>query len=220
MRSDRQLSPRFTGSRKWTFDRGTGGEVRNVIRNPDGSENVWTAFSHSGKERNRLFLNQRGRTFVNVSAISGADGILDGRSFVLTDFNRDGRTDFALVNSNGRLLQFFENQLTTSNGMVAFRLRGSAGRQEGGSNRDAIGTRVVVQVAGKSIMRILSCGEGFANVNGRTLRVGIGAARQVEKAIVYWPSGMVTEVGEMSRGELVTIDEIEGVQNRQEYLRK
>lgn len=218
MRSDQNLNPRFLGSAKWTFQRGSGGEVKNVIRNPDGSENVWTAFSHSGKERNRLFLNQKGQGFINASSVSGADSILDGRSFVHWDFNRDGLPDLALVNANGNLLQVFENEITTGGNFVAVRLEGSAGREQGGSNRDGIGARVMVEAGGMQILRVLSAGEGFANANGRTLLIGIGKAERVDQARVLWPSGKVTVLGEVSSGELIQIDEIEGLVDRRKYV--
>lgn len=175
--------------------------MRNVIRNPDGSENVWTAFSHSGKERNRVFMNQGGKSFVNVSGVSGADSVLDGRSFVTWDFNRDGKQDLALVNANDRLLQIFENQTKGDHGVVAFKLEGTE------SNRDAIGTRIELQTDRGTLMRVLSCGEGFAGQNSRTLVVGIGSATRILGATIYWRSGKETQVNDISSGDRITVRE-------------
>jgi hypothetical protein len=202
VRSDKQLNPRFSGSRKWSFDRGTGGEIRNVVRNPDGSENVWTAFSHSGNERNRMFLNQRGNGFQNVSGVSGVDSVLDGRSFAMADFNRDGKSDLAVVNANGKLLQIFENRINSGNNFVSIKLKGGPA-----SNRDAIGSRVVVEIGDKKIMRVLSCGEGFAAQNSRTIVIGLGDASHVDRAVIIWPSGKKTGIGRIDRFKVLNIEE-------------
>lgn len=185
--------------------------MTNVIKNPDGSENVWTAFSHSGKERNRMFLNQGGKGFVNVSGVSGADSVLDGRSFVIWDFNRDGRSDIAMVNANQRLLQIFENQAAEEQGFVAIRLEG--GGREGDpvgdySNRDAVGARVTIDLGTHQIMRVLSCGEGFAAQNSRTILVGVGKFNSPFKVRVDWPSGRVTLAESVTQGDLVKVSEI------------
>lgn len=213
MRSDKQLNPRFTGSERWTFDRGTGGNVTNVIKNPDGSENVWTAFSHSGTERNRVLMNQGGKGFVNVSGVSGADSVLDGRSWVIWDHNRDGRSDIAVVNANERLLQIFENRADQENGFVAIRLTGgmgSVGGSGGYSNRDAIGARITVETEKGSIMRTLSGGEGFAAQNSKTILVGVGLAKGPCKVKIDWPSGRVTVAEGVLPGDLVEFIEISG----------
>lgn len=194
-------------SAKWSFDRGTGGEVRNVIRNPDGSENVWTAFSHSGNERNRLFLNQGGKGFTNVSGVSGADSSLDGRTFVTWDFNHDGRSDLAGVNANQELLKIFKNQTEGAGSFLAFRLTGNGSPSGGGSNRDAIGARITVSTDQGSIMRVLSCGEGFAAVNSRTVIIGLGEAKEILSVMIHWPSGDSTTINSLSANKLVEVAE-------------
>lgn len=201
MRSDKQLNPRFVGSERWTHDRGPGGQVTNVIRNPDGSENVWTAFSHSGKERNQMFMNQGGGGFANVSGVSGTDSVLDGRSFVIWDFNRDGKSDLAVVNANGSLLQVFRNQSPEKHGVVGIRLEGTK------SNRDAIGARIEVTTDRGTIMRVLSCGEGFAAQNSRTILFGLGKSNRIEKVIVTWPSGRKSEFDGVDSGDLAIVRE-------------
>lgn len=210
MRSDKQLNPRFAGSQNWTHDRGPGGQLTNLKPNPEGSEYPYTAFSHSGSERNRLFLNQRGETFTNVSGVSGADSILDGRSFVHWDFNRDGRPDLGLVNANEQLLQIFENQITHDNHFLALRLtgdpesRGPSGRR---STRDAIGAVVTVHAGKEVFMRTLSCGEGFASQNSRLLLIGIGRHKKADAIKIDWPSGHTTELQEIKANRLISVSQ-------------
>jgi len=76
-------------------------------RSPSIEEGV----SFSGHERNHLFLN-RGDRFVEASAISGLDDIADSRAFGILDFDRDGWSDFAVVNANSPLFELFRNEIS------------------------------------------------------------------------------------------------------------
>ena len=80
----------------------------NSISNPFAAELI-PGVSHSGHERNRLFLNRAGEQFVDVSGVSGLDDAADGRSFALLDFDRDGWLDIAVVNANAPLLRLYRN---------------------------------------------------------------------------------------------------------------
>jgi uncharacterized protein YdiU (UPF0061 family) len=51
---------------------------------------MWGKDSLSGKGRNRLFLSEQGKQFKDVSLLSGAAHLGDGRSVVLFDYDRDG----------------------------------------------------------------------------------------------------------------------------------
>ena len=219
MRSNQELNPRFTASQLWTHNRGPGGELKNLVANKSGDGKPWTAFSHSGKERNRLFLNQAGERFLNISGLSGADSVLDGRSFVHWDFNRDGKTDIAVVNANQTLLQIFENQSRNENHFIAFRVEGdfSKNAKPLTSSRDAIGTKLILRSQNQSILRTLSCGEGFASQNSRTLLVGIGKHETIESATIHWPSGTSVTVENVPAGKLVTVKESGGSPQIENY---
>ena len=64
--------------------------------------------SLSGKERNRLFLNSAGN-FADVTLVSGADDIADGRSFAIVDFDQDGWQDIALMSLNNPKFKLYRN---------------------------------------------------------------------------------------------------------------
>jgi enediyne biosynthesis protein E4 len=196
--------------------------VKNVIKNPDGSPRKWTAYSHSGNERNRTFLNQKGRSFMNISPVSGSDLIQDSRSFVTLDFNRDGRQDIAVVNANRPKLQMLKNMMEAdANGFIAIRLIGGnqlSGPSDGYSNRDGIGARILVETESGKILRVLSAGEGFASQNSKTIIVGLGRAGCAKRISVTWPSGRVTEGGGFQSGSLLKISELEGVVIVKPYL--
>lgn len=148
-----------------------------------------------------MFMNQGGGGFANVSGVSGTDSVQDGRSFVIWDFNRDGKSDLAVVNANGSLLQVFRNQSPEKHGVVGIRLEGTK------SNRDAIGARIEVTTDRGTIMRVLSCGEGFAAQNSRTILFGLGKSNRIEKVIVTWPSGQESEFDGVDSGDLAIVRE-------------
>ncbi|MEM9079946.1 MAG: ASPIC/UnbV domain-containing protein [Verrucomicrobiota bacterium] len=222
MRSNKQLNPRFITSQNWTFERGPGGELKNLIPTKEGSDNPYISFSHSGNEQNRMFLNHQGTRFSNVSGISGADSILDGRSFIHWDFNRDGKPDLAVVNANKKLLQIFANQTPHQNHFIAFRLQGASQKakpSKNHSNRDAIGAAITLRLGDQSLLRVLSCGEGFASQNSRTILIGIGQNTKIDSAKILWPSGKTTEMSDLSHRTLIFANESDsGIRVENYYL--
>ena len=180
----------------------------------DGSYNVGARFdagaSLSGSQRNRLFLNvQDGRDFIDISGLSAADSPADGRAFATLDFNRDGRTDLAIVNANEPLCQLFANN-SAAGQVLALRFVGgndTDAASSGWSARDGYGAQVTVDVAGKTLVREHRAGEGLSAQNSSTLIVGLGAHERVEAVRVRWPSGRVQCLESVGAGMLLTVYE-------------
>ncbi len=142
-------------------------------------------FSFSGFERNTLFLNERGRRFVDISGISGADSIADGRSVVVADFDNDGDSDLFVTNIQGEGHQLFRNNLGSKQHFLRVTLEGKQ------SGRDAFGTLVRLKTALGTQTRIKSGGSGFlAQPDPRPL-FGLGSQTKIEWMEVVWPSGLV-----------------------------
>ena len=133
-----------------------GGEMRN---------GRYVAHSLSGNERNKLFMNSAGKSFSDMSGISGLDNIGDGRGFALFDYNRDGRQDIALVNANAPLFNLYRNAMKNHGNVIAVRFEGSnnaASPSKAQTNRDGFGATVIAQVTnGPTVKREHRCGEGF-----------------------------------------------------------
>ncbi|MCP4099214.1 MAG: CRTAC1 family protein [Planctomycetaceae bacterium] len=168
--------------------------------------------SLSGNERNRLFLNSAGN-FADVTLVSGADDIADGRSFAVVDFDQDGWQDIALMSLNNPKFKLYKNQmqdLYPGNRSLRFRLRGSADSaqgQFGKTNRDGIGARVYVKYrSGKTMIVQKQCGEGFATQNSEILSVGVPAGDEVVSLVVKWPSGKTSTI-DSPDGQVVTLIE-------------
>ena len=171
--------------------------------------------SWSGRERNRLFCNDRGVQFADVSGISGLDSDRDGRVFAVFDYDRDGWQDIAVLNINSPVFSLYRNNLGERRGqhegqMTAFRFVGgnqTAQPSSDFSNRDGYGAVVTVYTGGMELEREHRCGEGLSAQNSATMIVGMGANKTVDKVSIRWPSGRVQQSESFESGQLVTIYE-------------
>ena len=157
-----------------------------------------------------------GRRFDDVSGISGLDSLADSRSFAIFDYDRDGWSDIALINTNAPLLNLFHNEIGNltpgpDRGRgVGLRFVGgnqSANPSERFSNRDGYGAQVTLELGDSQLMREHRAGDGFSTQNSSTLWVGIGPRDTVESIAVRWPSGVSQEVKGVAAGTLVTVYE-------------
>lgn len=138
----------------------------------------------SGHERDKLFLSREGKSVVDVSYLSGADGVEDARTFAKADLDRDGFEDLIVVNRNAPLLRVYRNQLgpATKHHFVGVRL-------EGARQRDAIGARLSAKGCGVTQMRELAAGMGFATVDALTITLGLGTCEKLDELTVKFPGG-------------------------------
>ena len=184
--------------------------TRKAARELDGDR--WGKDSLSGHERNRLFLNQGGKQFSDVSMLSGADHVGDGRSVVLFDYNRDGKTDIASVNTNAPKLVLFRNEAASAenNNFIALRLVGgnrTSRANSGYSNRDGYGARITLNCATRSIVKEHRCGEGYSAQNSDTLLIGVGKVTMIDSATIHWPGGKMQALPGLPTDKLITVHE-------------
>ncbi|MCG8425375.1 MAG: ASPIC/UnbV domain-containing protein [Proteobacteria bacterium] len=179
--------------------------------------------SISGNERNRLFINDRGRWFTELSGLANLDSPADGRIAAIFDYDRDGWSDVGVVSVNSPSLQLFRNRLgdrgpsgrtsrraARRGGMIAVRLVGSnrgSKPSPSRSPRDGVGARVDVKLPAQTIRRAHSLGSGLAAQNSAIMRIGIGAHRSAETITVRWPSGVVQTITDVAEGSLLTVYE-------------
>ncbi|MGB1889126.1 MAG: FG-GAP repeat domain-containing protein, partial [Akkermansiaceae bacterium] len=106
MRSDSNLSKQFSEEGVDVRQYGVMPGVIDTSKKVDGNP-VLRSHSFSGKESNSVFWNQGGEAFKDISGLTGLDSLADGRAFAFFDFDRDGRNDVILTNTNEPQLQLF-----------------------------------------------------------------------------------------------------------------
>ena len=166
--------------------------------------------SFSGNERDKLFFSRQGKEFKDLSGIAGLDSPSDGRVLSLWDYDRDGRQDFAVVNSNTPLLYLYRNEVPSPGGVIAVNFVGgnrSATADPRWTGRDGYGAKVRVKAGGLELLREYRCGEGMAAQNSTTMLIGLGAHERAESVTVSWPSGAQQEAREVAAGSLLTFYE-------------
>jgi hypothetical protein len=141
----------------------------------------------SAFEPNRLFLNQAGRRFVDLSSVSGADLVSDSRSIIAADFDRDGAPDLLVVGVGGGPLRLLLNRIPTKNGRLRIELRGTK------SNRSGIGARVTAKCGEQVIVRDVYPANGFMGQGPVELLLGVGQASHIDTLSIHWPSGVTQQ---------------------------
>jgi thiol-disulfide isomerase/thioredoxin len=143
--------------------------------------------SLNGYELKKLWRNDGGYRFTDVSVASGAGDVHDARGMAGADFDGDGDIDFFIRNYKQRSV-FLRNEGVPGN-WLNIRLRGTK------SNRDAIGARVTVVSAGRTMIRETTAGTGYLSQLPNEVFFGLGTADSVESVTVRWPCGDVQKFG-------------------------
>ncbi len=140
------------------------------------------AKSLSGYQKKRLFHNEGGVSFRDDAARHGLDSTRDGRGVAVADFDNDGRLDLFVVNANSAPF-LYRNVAPGPAHWVELVLEGR------GANPDAIGALVRISAAGRTQLRAVNGGNGFAAQGSRRVHAGIGRATTIERVEIRWPSG-------------------------------
>ena len=72
-------------------------------------------FSFSGFERDKLYLSQRGKKYIDISGLSGLDSVSDGRGAAYADFDNDGDYDLFLTALQGQVHYLFNRTIQKRN---------------------------------------------------------------------------------------------------------
>ncbi len=158
-------------------------------------------FSFSGFERNGLFLNLGGTRFLDISGVSGADSILDGRSVVLADFDNDGDYDLFVTNLQEEAHLLYRNNLGQEKGFIRLTVEGTT------SGTDAFGTTVRLKSSQGIQTRIVSGGSGFLAQHDPRLIFGMGDDSHAEWLEIIWPTGKIQRVESIARGSSLKVIE-------------
>ena len=138
-----------------------------------------------------VFLNQKGRRFVDISQASGMSSVQKGHSVTVADFNNDGYVDVLKAFGGPAPADRFVPSLHLNPGgfgnhFVEFKLEGTQ------SNRAAIGARVRVTVAAskgeqKDFYGVVGNTSSYGSAPLR-LHLGLGKATKIESVEIRWPN--------------------------------
>lgn len=148
----------------------------------------------SSYERNRAFLNVDGKSFLEISHLTGADSDGDARACVAADLDGDGREELIVRQSGGGPLQIYQNNFPAGN-WVEVVLRGTE------SNRQGIGARLVAETGGRRIARDQFPVNSYRSQASNRVHFGIGTATAVERLTIRWPSGTTQVVHNLELGK-------------------
>jgi hypothetical protein len=137
------------------------------------------------------------------------------RAHAIGDLNNDGWLDVyssycGVYNSpsgsrHDRLWMNTETSNGNTNHWVKFFLTGGA--TTGMSNKNGVGAIVKIYGPWGVQVREVRSGEGYGIQNSMTVHFGLGAATQIDSAVVIWPSGIVDATLEIPADQTVNLIE-------------
>lgn len=166
------------------------------------------SFSFSNKP-NMLYENNGDGTFVIVPQAGGAEGtsLGVGDSVTTVDYDADGFLDLFVTNGYGPSpysdngpSQLFRN-LGNNNHWIEIDLIGTI------SNRDGIGSRVETSTGDITQLREQANGMHNRSQNHQRIHFGLGQNSVIDSIVIFWPSGLVHEIKQVSADQILKIVE-------------
>jgi hypothetical protein len=157
---------------------------------------------HLIPQEHTLFRGLGNGRFADVSETAGS--VLSVRTVArgacFADYDNDGKVDAFLVNlgAKGALLH---NVSSEAGHWIAIKLVGTK------SNRDGIGARVEVYGGEKRWTAERVAGSGYLSQDDSRMHFGLGAATQIDKIVVKWPSGREQTIEKQAVDRVLTVEE-------------
>lgn len=162
---------------------------------------------------NNLLLQRSDGRFYEAGQLAGVASFLRGRGGMLADLNGDGLLDMLVVNRWEKAQLWRNVGAGTSSQPVPMGHWLQVRPTQSGSNRDAIGAWVEVDLGGRIIRQELTVGGGHASGHLGWMHFGLGDATQV-RLRVLWPNddGAGASVWHDVRGDaFYVVDKASGV---------
>jgi len=156
-------------------------------------------------QRNQLFNND-GDVFAEIGQ-QGGPGLQvekSSRGHAVGDIDNDGDLDMVIVNIDNTPT-LLRNDGGNDKNWLLVRLVGN------GANRQAIGSRVVAEVAGRKQLREVHSGTGYISQDDTRLHFGLGRGEQVDHLAVRWPDGREEIVENIAGNRMITIAYGQGI---------
>jgi enediyne biosynthesis protein E4 len=132
-----------------------------------------------------LYWNSGNGKFKDISAQCGP-GCTEpqsSRGLAIGDLWNDGRMSAVVNNMSGQPMLLVNQAFNNQNHWLGVIARGTK------SNRDAIGAKVTVFVAGRKFVQEVRSGSSYISNNDMRLHFGLGSSANVDHIEVRWPNG-------------------------------
>ncbi len=133
----------------------------------------------------QLFLNRNGQRFEEISLVAGSyfQKRVVGRSSAMADFDRDGKSDLAILHLNDSAV-ILRNKSASENHSVTIELIGTR------SDREAIGALIEAKSGDRRLVRICNGSVSYLASDERRTQFGIGEQEILDSVTVRWASGL------------------------------
>lgn len=150
-------------------------------------------WSYGGYEKNRLYLNQRGESFVEMGHLAGVALEPDCRNVAASDLDGDGRVDLLVTTLEvwplpKQTLRIYRNGLGAPGHWIGFQFR------DAGKGESPVGVQVTIHTQGNSQIRQLVTGDSHRSQHASTLHFGLGKLDRVDRAEIRWVNGTTLTV--------------------------
>jgi hypothetical protein len=153
----------------------------------------------------RLYRGMEDGNFREAGAEDGWRIIrkFSSRGVAVGDYDNDGDMDVLIVNHNDHPTLLRNER---GGNFLTITLEGA------GKNKQSIGARVAVKVAGRTMWRFACPHQGYQSSHDPRLHFGLGDATKVEEIVVHWPGGAVTRIpGPIAGNRFLTVKEGKGL---------
>jgi enediyne biosynthesis protein E4 len=144
------------------------------------------------KEPALLLRNNGNGIFDDMRDLAGAafQRSYVGRSLAVGDLDNDGDPDAVFTTLNGSPV-LLRNNVGQDGAWIGFSLQGTL------SNRDAIGAKITVISAGRTLTRWIAGGGSYQASHDKRVLVGLGSNAKPVDADIRWPSGIVQHLSDL-----------------------
>jgi hypothetical protein len=144
--------------------------------------------SYGGHEKNRLFWNQDGKSFLEIGFLAGVAMPEDCRNVVSDDLDNDGQVDLVVTSAEvwpraRQRLHIFRNRLPHPGHWIGVRLR------ESRPGFSPIGAKITMISPRGTQFRQIVTGDSYRSQHAATAHFGLGEEAEVDALEVRWPNG-------------------------------